>query len=143
VGGLDKLYFATISKDVAFVQAPKQLFPGPSGTQIGGNVASLGAGKWLVAYTESSTDLVTDYLYIFFDDWKVPEAVRTSGGRLAIVDSSGNLLGEPVDTAALGAPFPVEVNHLVERPGGYGWIYMDGAGKDTVKIVQLKCRHTA
>jgi len=135
----DKLHFATLSKDVAFVQAPKQLFPG-SGTELGASIAPLSEGKWLVSYTAAAADVVTDYLRIYFDDWNIPSGVRSTGGRVAIVDSSGSVLGQPVDTAALGAPVPIEINHLVERSDGFGWIHLDGPGKDTAKLVQIKCR---
>jgi len=137
--GYDKLYFSRVSKDVAFVQEPRQLFPGTNATEIGGNIVGLSPGRWLVAYTTSSSDLIKDYLKIFFDRWDVPSAVREAGGRLAIVDANGDVQGSPVDVSALGAPFPVETNHLVERKGGFGWVYMDGPGASTARIVRLRC----
>jgi len=94
----------------------------------------------LIAYTESASDLITDYLRLYFDDWKIPDDVRSGGARLAIVDSDGTVLGEPVDVAALGAPFPVEINHLVVRPGGLGWAYLDGPGGNEAKVVHFECR---
>jgi len=136
---IDKMYFATLSKEGEFVVKPKRVFPNDAGTQIGGNIAALASGKWLIAYNEAPKDVITNYLKIFFDDWSVPDEVRTSGGRVAIVDGNGDVQGDPVDVAALGAPFPVEISHLVERPDGVGWIYMDGPGLDTVKIAHLRC----
>mmetsp|Transcript_8109 Transcript_8109/g.23134 ORF Transcript_8109/g.23134 Transcript_8109/m.23134 type:complete len:616 (-) Transcript_8109:82-1929(-) len=139
-GRPDKLYYAGIDSSVAFVNGPRELFPNSPGTEIGGNIAPLGPGRWLVAYNEAPSDLITDYLRIFYDNWNIPESVRLTGGRLAIINGEGAVVGEPVDVAALGAPFPVEINHLVERSDGLGWVYLDGPGKSTAKIVHLRCK---
>jgi len=138
-GGPDKLYFARISKDAAFLQQPAEVFQNMTGTEIGGNLAPLAEGRWLIAYTHAETDVITDYMKVIFDTWQVPREVRIGGSRLAIVNSEGELLGDPVDISALGAPFPVEINHLVQRPDGFGWIFIDGPGSDFVKIARLKC----
>jgi len=142
-GGPDKLYFATISEDVEFVQEPTPIFPDSPGMEVSGSVAPLGPDRWLVAYNEAPTDVLDDYLRIYFEDWGLPASLRSTGARLAIVDSTGRPVGDPVDVAALGAPLPVEINHLVQRRDGLGWIFLDGPGMDTAKIVHLKCRPAA
>jgi len=147
-GEPDKLYFAvintsTVPKNVTWRGAPKKVFPASTTSQLGSNIAPLGGGRWLVAYTESATDVVTDYLKIYFDNWGLPQDVRDSGSRLAVLSPDGEVIGEPVDISALGAPFPVEVNHLLDRPAGVGWMALGGAGSDTAKVMQLRCQRDA
>ena len=136
-GNPDKLYFATFDETGSFIQQPKQVFSG-GGTQIGGNLIPLEDGRWLIAYTESPEDLITDYLLIYFDNWNIPDDIRTGGSRMAIVDSQGNVQGEPVDISVLGAYFPVEINHLMKRPDGISWMAMDGKGASQAFISTLR-----
>mmetsp|Transcript_99059 Transcript_99059/g.212195 ORF Transcript_99059/g.212195 Transcript_99059/m.212195 type:complete len:662 (+) Transcript_99059:80-2065(+) len=136
---LDRLHFATFDDNGNFVQSPKEVFPGSSSIQIGVNLVPLSGERWLVAYTESTQDVLSDYLKIYWDNWGVPDDVREQGGRLVILDGNGSMQGQSVDVAALGAHFPVEVNHLLERSDGFGWAYMEGVGADHVKIVRLRC----
>jgi len=142
----DKLFFAMINasrdpREITFLTPPKQLFP-DSGTrtQIGSNLAALGGGKWLVAYTDSWTNRINDHMLIWFEDWRIPERTRKEGTKLAIVDSSGELVGSPVAVFGLGGAFmPIEINHMMRRPGGIGWIGLDGPDSKQVKVMQLRC----
>lgn len=102
-------------------------------------MAPLGAGKWLVAYTEAEGDVLSSYLRIYWDNWGIPEEVRTGGSRLAILDAAGEVLGAPVNISALAAQFPVEINHLAERPSGIGWIAIDGPGSSAARLMQVRC----
>jgi len=139
VGEPDRLYFATLFANATFAAAPREVLLGSSSTQLGGNLAPLGAGRWLVAYTEAEGDILSTYLKTYWDDWGIPEEMRAGGSRLAILDATGGIVGSPVNVSALGARFPVEINHLAARPSGIGWISIDGPGASSATLVELRC----
>jgi len=142
----DKMFFAMINvtsdpRGISFLTPPRKVFPDSgSRTQIGSNVAALGGGRWLVAYTDSATNRINDHLRIWFEDWSIPETTRKQGTKLAILDSKGEVLGEPMAAYDLGgAFFPIEVNHLMRRPSGIGWVGLEGPNSDEVKVMQVRC----
>lgn len=139
-GAPDKLFFARFGPHGEYTTAPKRVFGG-SGTEIGSGCVALGNNRWLVTYTASYKDVVKDYLRIFSDDWGVPADVRAHGGRAMILDDAGEVQGSAVDVSAHGAPVPVEINNLVERADGVGWIYVEPS-RATVKVVTLRCKHS-
>jgi len=141
LGEPHKLHFARLHSDGAWSAPPRRVFPGSVGAELGANLAPLDGGRWLVAYTEAPGSAVTDAAAMFWDDWGLEEDTRARGSRLAILDASGDVLGAPADISAVGAPFPVEINHLAKRAEGFGWIYIDGPGAATARVAHLRCRH--
>jgi len=143
-GTLDKLYFASlkVSRDkVSWNVEPKVVFPDSKTTEIGANIAPLGNGRWLLAYTEHTEDVLEkdDYLFTAWEQWSMSSTIRFRGSRMAIIDSNGTVLGAPVNISNSGAHFPVEMNHLVERPGAIGWTFPRDYGKRDIKTVSLTC----
>jgi len=139
-GSPDKLYFAKLTERGAFATEPRVVFEGIGGTEVGAGLAALGGGRWLVGYTAADRDIIQDYMRVHWDDWGIPEEVRSGGSRLAVLDAEGRLLGAPVNVSALGAPIPVEINHLSARRGGIGWIAITGPGATTFTVARLRCR---
>jgi len=136
-GGLsDKLYFATFSANGSFLTSPRRLFD-DSGSEIGGNLVPLADGNWLVAYTKSDSDVISDYLRTLWDDWHLPEDLRLEGGRLAVVSGDGLVLKDGIKLSP-EASLPIEINHMVARPDGFSWASVDASGQ-TLRIAHLKC----
>jgi len=136
-GGLsDKLYFATFSANGSFLTGPRRLFD-DSGSEIGGNLVPLADGNWLVAYTKSDSDVISDYLRTLWDDWHLPEELRLEGGRLAVVSGDGLVLKDGIKLSP-EASIPIEINHMVARPDGFSWASVDASGQ-TLRIAHLKC----
>ena len=50
-----------IARHRGFVTAPRLLFD-DAGSEIGGNLVPLSDGKWLVVYTKSDSDVISDYM---------------------------------------------------------------------------------
>jgi len=143
-GTPDKLYFSRLqvsADNVAWSMEPKAIFPDSNKTEVGGNVVPLGKGRWLLAYTESDHDFIEaeNYLFSSWERWNFDDSIRTRGGRMAIIDSAGRVQGAPVNISAAGAYFPVEMNHLVERPDGLSWAFIDRYGIRMIRIAHLRC----